>query len=107
MPLATAQDITTLNSWGFRDSYNKNRNNFIDVVRIVYRTLTEHTGRPPNNPGDIVNILATSLQSSNIFLRMVSRSPYMSPILYPAIASAMARYILDDAWHTIINDKEA
>ena len=104
MPLTSALDLATLNSWSWIRDYAKTRNKtaFIQLGKIVYQVLVNHGGSPPSGPSDVEQSLVAALRISNVFKILCGAKPHANPALYPTFASALARYILDSAWHVII-----
>jgi hypothetical protein len=103
MALTTAQDLATLQSWNLLNDYQRNKAAFIAVAKVVYQTLVNYGGAPPQGPIDIEQPLAAALRVTTIFHRVCAAKRHARPSLYAIFARALARYILDTEWGRIIN----
>jgi hypothetical protein len=104
MPLTTATESQMLSSWNWLTDYNRRRNRdaFIQVAKIVYQTLTQHGGGPPNGPHSLEQCLVAALLVLNVFKILCRRKSHANPALYQVFALALTHYILDNEWQTII-----
>lgn len=97
MPLATGADLTTLHSHSFIISYQANRQKFIDLGNIVYHTLSHHGGHVPTQAA-MEAPLKAALLNATFFQNLCAAKHFALPKFYPAFASALARYTLDNEW---------
>lgn len=101
MALLTNQDHQTLSSWNFLTDYRNNRADLLDIARSVFRTVKLIYNSTPLVV-DCEDALTASLLGTSLFTDILKRKRHAGPHLYPAFASAMARYLLDNDWSDII-----
>jgi hypothetical protein len=103
MPLTTALELATLSSWNWlRDYRGRNKTVFIEAAKIVYQSLALYSGGPPSGPDALEQSLVAALMVLNVFKILCQRKRHANPFLYPVFALALAHYILDNEWQTII-----
>jgi hypothetical protein len=98
----TAYDESVLKSRNFLTDYANNKEQFVEVGKLVYRTLLTHGGNSPSQT-DMERPLGIALQSANIFKAICGGKLHAPPMFYPTFAFALARYIIATAWSDIIN----
>ena len=98
MPLTTAANLTTLHSHSFITSYQANHQKFVALGKIVYQTLFQHGGHVPTQAA-MEAALEAALLNAIFFKKLCAAKPFALPKFYPAFASALARYTLDNEWN--------
>jgi hypothetical protein len=104
MALTTTADLGLLTIWGWLRAYHRNRSEFIEIAKIVFRTMNAMSGNPPQLPIDVEPMLADALLCTTLFKKLcvVRRRSFADSRLYPDFALALSRYILDNDWAAII-----
>jgi hypothetical protein len=102
MGLTTALDLATLGSWNLLTDFVGNKSTFIAVGQVVYQALRTYSPNIPIGPMDLERPLAAALQATVVFKTICASKRHASPALYGFFASALARYIIDCEWQTVM-----
>jgi hypothetical protein len=102
MGLTTALDLATLGSWNLLTDFTGNQQTFIAVGKLVYQALRAYSPHVSLSPADLERPLAAALQVNTVFKTVCAAKRHASPSLYGVFATALARYIIDCEWQTVM-----
>jgi hypothetical protein len=95
-------DEAVLESWSILSNYRSNREELLTTAKAVYRTA-QCVSEPMSQ--DMEPLLTEALLVSGVFKTICASKRHANPALYPAFARALARYMLQQEWDTIITNR--